>query len=136
MLENGKSAFVDFLAEEQVGWGSTEFVVLRAKAPLPEYLGYLLCRHPLFREYAIDSMSGTSGQQRVPNDVLGRYLLAVPGAAVAAVFGEIVAVMQKSIAANHVQTQTLATLRGTLLARLISGQLRLPELQTMMESKP
>jgi len=75
-------------------------------------------------------MSGTSGRQRVQNDVLGRYLLAVPGAAVAAAFSEIVAALQKAIAANHLQTQTLATLRDTLLPRLISGQLRLPEAET------
>jgi len=126
-LENGKSAFIDFLAEDQVGWGSTEFIVLRPKAPLPEYLGYLLCRHPPFRKYAIHSMSGTSGRQRVQNDVLGRYLLAVPGAAVATAFAEIVASLHKAIATNHSQAQTLATLRDTLLPRLISGRLRLPE---------
>ena len=96
-LENGKSAFVDFLAENQIGWGSTEFIVLRPKAPLPEYLGYLLCRHPPFREHAIHSMSGTSGRQRVQNDVLGRYSLAVPDDAVTAAFSDLVAPMQKAI---------------------------------------
>jgi len=132
-LENGKSAFVDFLAEGQVGWGSTEFLVLRPKAPLPEYLGYLLCRHPAFREYAIQSMSGTSGRQRIQNDVLGRYLLAVPDREVAVAFGKIVGPVQQSIAANHQTAQTLATLRDTLLPRLISGQLRLPEAQAAAE---
>ena len=132
-LENGKSAFVDFLAEGQVGWGSTEFLVLRPKAPLPEYLGYLLCRHPAFREYAIQSMSGTSGRQRIQNDVLGRYLLAVPDREIAVAFGKIVDPIQQSITANHQTTQTLATLRDTLLPRLISGQLRLPEAQAAAE---
>ncbi len=42
-------------------------------------------------------------------------------------FGEIVSPVQQSIAANHTQAQTLATLRDTLLPRLISGQLRLTE---------
>ena len=126
-LENGKSAFVDFLDEDQIGWGSTEFIVLRPKAPLPEYLGYLLCRHPPFREYAIHSMSGTSGRQRVQNDVLGRYLLALPGEAIVSAFAEIVVPLQAAIARNHSTSQTLATLRDTLLPRLISGQLRLPE---------
>ena len=32
-LENGKTAFVDFLDEGQVGWGSTEFIVLSPKPP-------------------------------------------------------------------------------------------------------
>ncbi len=126
-LENGKSAFVDFLADDQVGWGSTEFIVLRPKAPLPEYLGYLLCRHPPFREYAIHSMSGTSGRQRVQNDVLGRYPFVVPSNDVAQAFAAIVSPVHRSIAKSHSQAQTLATLRDTLLPRLISGQLRLPE---------
>ncbi|MEI8341736.1 MAG: restriction endonuclease subunit S, partial [Verrucomicrobiota bacterium] len=82
-LENGKSAFVDFLDDDQIGWGSTEFLVLRPKAPLPDYFGYLLCRHPIFRDYAIQSMSGTSGRQRIQNDALGRYLLALPDSGVA-----------------------------------------------------
>lgn len=81
-LENGKTAFVDFLPEGQVGWGSTEFVVLRPRRPLPVYHGYLLCRHDTFREHAIQSMSGTSGRQRIQNDVLGRYPVALPTEAV------------------------------------------------------
>jgi type I restriction enzyme S subunit len=35
-LENGKTAYVDFLEDRQIGWGSTEFIVLRPKFPLPE----------------------------------------------------------------------------------------------------
>lgn len=132
-LENGKSAFVDFLADDQIGWGSTEFLVLRPKKPLPEYFGYLLCRHPEFREYAIQSMSGTSGRQRVQNDVLGRYMLAVPDENVASAFARVVEVIQKSIAVNHKTGRTLAALRDTLLPRLISGQLRLPEAETILE---
>ncbi len=130
-LENGKSAFVDFLAEDEVGWGSTEFIVLRPKAPLPVFLGYLLCRHPPFREHAIHSMSGTSGRQRVQNDVLGRYLLAMPGKAIVSALAEIVAPIQTAIARNHSTSQTLATLRDTLLPRLISGQLRLPQAEAL-----
>ena len=125
-LENGKSAFVDFLADSQVGWGSTEFLVMRPKASLPEYFAYLLCRHATFREYAIQSMVGTSGRQRIQNDVLGRYLLALPIDAIALKFAEIVEPIQQSIAANHQTAQTLATLRDTLIPRLISGALRLP----------
>ena len=132
-LENGKSAFVDFLADESIGWGSTEFVVLRPKPPLPEFHGYLLCRLPVFREFAVQSMSGTSGRQRIQNDVLGRYSIAVPTESVAQAFGEIVQPIQRKIADNHAQAKTLATLRDTLLPRLISGQLRLPEAESLIE---
>ncbi|MDT4862702.1 hypothetical protein FQZ97_973710 [compost metagenome] len=126
-LENGKTAYVDFLDVDQVGWGSTEFVVLRPKAPLPPYHGYLLARHSAFRDHAIQSMSGTSGRQRIQNDVLGRYPLVVPTAEVAGAFAQVVERAQQKIAANQVQAQTLTQLRDTLLPRLISGQLRLPK---------
>jgi type I restriction enzyme, S subunit len=139
-LENGKSAFVDFLQRDETGWGSTEFVVLRPKEPLPEYHAYLLCRHSAFREFAVQSMSGTSGRQRVQNDVLGRYLLVVATDNVASAFASVVVPIQTRIAANHEQAQTLATLRETLLPRLISGQLRLPEaaqaIQDISEESP
>lgn len=126
-LENGKTAFVDFLDDDQKGWGSTEFIVLHPKKPLPEYHAYLLARHQSFRDFAIQSMSGTSGRQRIQNDVLGSYLLALPSEKVATLFGDIVTPIQQRVTANNTQAQTLATLRDTLLPRLISGQLRLPE---------
>ncbi|MGO2489617.1 MULTISPECIES: restriction endonuclease subunit S [Pseudomonas] len=132
-LENGKSAFVDFLPVDQTGWGSTEFVVLRPRAPLPPYHGYLLARHSAFREHAIQSMSGTSGRQRVQNDVLGRYSVVVPSDEIAEAFGDVVGRAQQKIAANQEQAKTLTHLRDTLLPRLISGQLRLPETDTSIE---
>ena len=128
-LENGKTAFVDFLQDEQVAWGSTEFIVLRPKAPLPNYHAYLLTRFPLFREYAIQSMSGTSGRQRVQNDVLGSFQIVTPDEGIAIAFGEIASEVQQKIRKNHDQAQTLSSLRDTLLPRLISGQLRLPEVE-------
>ncbi|MCY1554070.1 hypothetical protein D9M68_906150 [compost metagenome] len=72
-------------------------------------------------------MSGTSGRQRIQNDVLGRYPLVVPTAEVAGAFAQVVERAQQKIAANQVQAQTLTQLRDTLLPRLISGQLRLPK---------
>lgn len=125
-LENGKTAFVDFLEGDEIGWGSTEFIVLRPRAPLPEYFAYLLCRHAPFREFAERSMSGTSGRQRVQNDVLATYRVAVPPAAVAKAFGAVVRPLQDAITSNHARAATLGELRDTLLPRLISGQLRLP----------
>jgi type I restriction enzyme S subunit len=130
-LENGKTAFVDFMSEGAIGWGSTEFVVLRPRPPLPEYFGYLLCRHAAFREHAIQSMSGTSGRQRIQNDMLGRYPIAIPPDEIAKAFGEVVSALQKRIASNHETSLTLSSLRDTLLPRLISGQLRLPEAESM-----
>jgi type I restriction enzyme S subunit len=132
-LENGKAAFVDFLEDDQIGWGSTEFLVLRPKGSLPDYFAYLLCKHQPFLDFAIQSMVGTSGRQRIQNEALGRYPIVVPSDSVAQAFGRLVSAVQSSIAANDGQAQTLATLRDTLLPRLISGQLRLPEAQHLTE---
>jgi type I restriction enzyme S subunit len=132
-LENGKAAFVDFLEDDQIGWGSTEFLVLRPKGSLPDYFAYLLCKHQPFLDFAIQSMVGTSGRQRIQNEALGRYPIVVPSDSVAQAFSRLVSAVQSSIAANDGQAQTLAALRDTLLPRLISGQLRLPEAQHLIE---
>ena len=66
--ENGKLALVDFLEEEETGYGSTEFIVLRGNKVQPLYL-YHLCRMLKLRHYAIDRMIGTSGRKRVPKEV-------------------------------------------------------------------
>jgi type I restriction enzyme S subunit len=133
-LENGKCAFVDFLSGDQVGWGSTEFVVLRPKAPLPAYHGYLLARHSAFREHAMQSMSGTSGRQRVQNDVLGRYPVVVPSEEVAEVFEYITDSIQQKIAVNQEQSKSLIQLRDTLLPRLFLGEMRLPAMDSSIEN--
>ena len=133
-LENGKTAFVDFLDDQQVGWGSTEFLVLRPNPPLPEYHAYLLCRLDKFREFAVQSMSGTSGRQRIQKDVLGRFQVSIPSKPVAVEFGHTVTAIQERITANHAVSQTLSSLRDTLLPRLISGKLRLPEAAAEVEA--
>ena len=89
-LENGKTAFVDFLDKGEIAGGSTEFIVIRPKDPLPDELGYLLARDELFRAHAIQNMVGTSGRQRVLVDCFDHYDIVIPDAAVAVEFGEIV----------------------------------------------
>ena len=70
-LENGKTAFIDFLDEKEIAFGSTEFIVMRAKEgiTIPEYV-YYLAISPWFRNKAISLMTGTSGRQRVQVDPL------------------------------------------------------------------
>lgn len=77
-------------------------------------------------------MSGTSGRQRVANDVLARYIIACPSEAVANAFAEIVEPLQAKITGNHTQLTVLADMRDTLLPRLISGRLRLSEAEALV----
>lgn len=125
-LENGKTAFVQSLPDNTVGWGSTEYIVMRPKAPVPAEFGYLLARDAAFREQAIRSMTGTSGRQRVQSDSVAAFKLAAPSnEAVWDAFSAVVAPVFKTIKANAEAIATLAQLRNTLLPKLISGELRL-----------
>ena len=78
-LENGKTSFVDFLDDDEVAFGSTEFVVMRAKEGVTDsqYI-YYLATSPEFRKVAIQSMVGSSGRQRVQQGVLNEYEIALP----------------------------------------------------------
>ena len=78
-LENGKTAFVDILTENEVAFGSTEFIVMRAKEGIsdPQFI-YYLATSPEFRNVAIKSMVGSSGRQRVQQGVLNDLELQVP----------------------------------------------------------
>ncbi len=78
-LENGKTAKVDFLNENEIAFGSTEFIVLRAKLGMTdENFIYYLATSPEFRNIAIKSMVGSSGRQRVQQDVLENTIIELP----------------------------------------------------------
>ena len=78
-LENGKIAKVTILDEGEIGFGSTEFIVLRAKEGVtdPDFVYYLTCSS-VVREPAIKSMVGSSGRQRVQTDVLQKLEVYIP----------------------------------------------------------
>jgi type I restriction enzyme S subunit len=132
-LENGKTAFVDFLEDEEVGWGSTEYIVLRPLPPLPPIYGYFLARNEDFRAYAIQNMTGTSGRQRVSTDSIAKYVVTVPTEAILKAFSHLVEPMMQLIRANSIQSGTLAKIRDSLLPKLISGELRLQVLGKTIE---
>lgn len=72
-LENGKTAYVDVLENEEVAFGSSEFIILRnTEFSDPEFI-YYFARSPLFRERAISCMEGTSGRKRVNENILKNF---------------------------------------------------------------
>ncbi|MGC2518277.1 MAG: restriction endonuclease subunit S [Burkholderiales bacterium] len=123
-LENGKTAFVDFLKPTEVGWGSTEYIVLRPKPPLPEEFAYCLARSAEFRDFAIQSMTGSSGRQRVPAESLSHFLMVAAPKSIAEVFGRLIKPLFARASAAVKEARALAAIRDTLLPRLISGELR------------
>ena len=125
-LENGKTAFVDFLPEGRTGWGSTEFHVLRPHPPCPPTYAYFLARSDDLRDHAIRNMTGTSGRQRVPADCFNQYLIARPPDDLLKCFGELTDAVLRRVHAMAEESRTLAAIRDRLLPKLIGGDLRVP----------
>ncbi len=132
-LENGKTAYVDFLNGGQVGWGSTEYIVLRPKPPLPTEFAYCLARSEEFRDFAIQSMTGSSGRQRVPAESLSHFFVVSPSKDAALMFGRIIKPLFAQASAATEQSRTLAAIRDALLPKLISGELRVKDPARLVE---
>lgn len=133
-LENGKTAFVQCLPDNTVGWGSTEYIVMRPKDPVPAEYAYLLARDGKFREHAIRSMTGTSGRQRAQVDSVAAFkLVSPPDENLWHAFARQVAPTFESIKSNSMASEMLAALRDTLLPKLISGELRVKDAEKFME---
>jgi type I restriction enzyme S subunit len=123
-LENGKTAFVDFLSEGQIAWGSTEYIVLRPMPPIPDLYAYLLARTPEFRAFAIQNMTGSSGRQRVPFSIMNKFIVVIGPAVVMEAFGEVVEPLFSRSSASVRESRSLATLRDYLLPKLLNREIR------------
>ncbi len=122
-LENGKTAFVQFLSSDSdVAIGSTEFIVLRSKTLCPEYV-YLMARSNEFRDNAIKSMSGATGRQRVQEECFEKFLIAQPDGETLRSFQEITKPMFKLILNLAMRNANLRRTRDLLLPGLLSGEI-------------
>jgi type I restriction enzyme, S subunit len=76
-MENGKGAIAKNLTNE-VGFGSTEFHVLRPKEEITSEWLYYLTTLPNFRQQAEKNMTGSAGQKRVPKQFFDKYKVNKP----------------------------------------------------------
>jgi type I restriction enzyme S subunit len=132
-LENGKTAFIDFMHDAEVGIGSTEFIVMRARPGIPIHLPYFLARSARFRNNAVQNMVGSSGRQRVASAQLVNFPVSRPGSETLSAFGA-----TASITFDHMRTlagesRSLAELRDTLLPKLLSGEIRVRDAEKVVE---
>ena len=132
-LENGKTAFVQGLPKDTVGWGSTEFIVMRAIPPVTSVYPYLLARDPAFRANAIQSMTGTSGRQRARTEALAPYQVTFPSTEVWTAFALIIEPLFSKIHVNSEESRTLVAQRDALLPRLLSGKLQIGNVETLID---
>ncbi|KGK13501.1 restriction endonuclease subunit S [Vibrio navarrensis] len=107
-LENGKTAKVNCLNQDEHGHGSTEFIVMSAKEPeYDEDYVYYFARHPEFRAYAQSRMEGTSGRQRVAWQSLAEFEFDYPDKDIRKEAGKFLKEIDDKVALNAKTNQTL-----------------------------
>ena len=122
-LENGKTAYIDFLEGEEIAFGSTEYIVLSPKDNIPPELLYCIVRYPEFRTYATINMNGSSGRQRVSGEIIGKYEMPSFTQEELSEFGAVAEPLFKQITENSLQNRNLSALRDTLLPKLMNGEI-------------
>ena len=122
-LENGKTAYINFLGDDEIAYGSTEYIVISPKQGYCHEMFYFLARHNDFVNYAVKNMNGSSGRQRVSGATIGAYELHIPSSVAIEEFSEIAKPIMKVIASNSIENRNLAALRDSLLPRLMLGGL-------------
>ena len=122
-LENGKTAFIDFLDTSEVAFGSTEYIVLSSRGVYPSEFFYCLARYPSFVDYAVANMNGSSGRQRVSAETLSNCYVPLLNKDDLALFAETVPALFDCMRNNSLENMRLASLRDILLPRLMTGEL-------------
>ena len=123
-LENGKTCFVYFLNDEEVGWGSTEYIVMRMKPGYHPFLSYIIAKNEEFRDFAESSMTGSSGRQRAQADVIKTFEIQIPPKLIIENLNKQVDSIFNKLKNNATQIKSLESLRNTLLPKLMSGEIQ------------
>ncbi|MCI4234463.1 restriction endonuclease subunit S [Dickeya dianthicola] len=121
-LENGKTGLISKLKEGDVGFGSTEFIIIRGKEfPLSGF-GACLARSDSFRQFAISNMTGTTGRKRIESKTLETYTLPIPSKNLLMKFEDTVRPFFDIMTSKSVENDELVALRDWLLPLLMNGQ--------------
>ena len=134
-LENGKTAYVDILEDGEIGFGSTEYIVIRPKEGLSDskFL-YYFSISPRFREEAIKLMTGTSGRQRVQTDQIVSKIFAFPKLPEQKAIAAILTSFDDKIELLRQQNQTLEDVAQTLFKEWFVDY-RFPGASEMVDSE-
>jgi len=123
-LENGKTCLLSRLEENGVGFGSTEFIILRGKDALLPSFAANFARSASFRHFAILNMTGTSGRKRIDAKILEAYSMAIPPIKLLNNFESRTASLFEKMTLNAEECDRLATIRNWLLPMLMNGQVK------------
>ena len=126
-FENGKMAIVDFLEDDEVGMGSTEYIVFRPKEGVPAAAIHAIISSPEFRGFGYKALTGTSGRQRIAADDLKEIAVPWPPESALTEYRQLADVLLKKATALRNENQVLARTRDELLPLLMSGRITVGE---------
>jgi type I restriction enzyme S subunit len=126
-LENGKTALISLLNEDEIGFGSTEFIVIRGVNLKLKSFACCLSRSEKFRKHSISKMTGTSGRKRVKADALANYKMPIPSKKILENFEKTTSIFFDKMTVNTKENQKLSELRDWLLPMLMNGQVTIGE---------
>lgn len=114
-LENGKIARFRPTDQTSIGFGSTEFIVIRGKAGVTtDDYAYYLTKWDEFRQFAIGQMTGSSGRQRVPADSLAGFNAMVPSLPVQQRITRVLGKLDDKIELNRRMNRTLEKMAAAI----------------------
>lgn len=123
-FENGKGALVRGLTN-QIGFGSTEFHVLRAtENSVPEYIYYLV-NSMEFRVRGEMNMQGSAGQKRVTTDYLRLFKFSLPPLPEQKKIAQILSTWDKAITTTEQLLTNSQQQKKALMQQLLTGKKRL-----------
>jgi len=138
-FENGKGAFLDTLPTE-VGFGSTEFHVLRPRPCTYGKFLYYLSLTPHFRRLGAQAMVGAAGQQRVPESFVSSFPVALPPLQeqyeIAAHLDARVLVTGEALACVQREINLIREYRTRLIADVVTGRVDVRSLAPAVTDVP
>jgi len=138
-FENGKGAYLENLPTA-LGFGSTEFHVLRpSKAIVSAYL-YRVTTLSEFRRLGADEMTGAAGQQRVPVEFIANFPIPIPPlpeqTAIVQYLDAQTAKIDAAIAAARREIDLLREYRTRLIADVVTGKVDVREVAAQLPEEP
>lgn len=114
-LENGKIARFRPSDQTSIGFGSTEFIVIRGREGVTtDDFAYYLTKWDEFHQFAIGQMTGSSGRQRVPVDSLAGFEATIPPIGVQQRIADVLGKLDDKIELNRRMNRTLEKMAAAI----------------------
>jgi type I restriction enzyme S subunit len=124
-FENGKGALLKNLVGG-IGYGSTEFHVLRPKPYIhSSFLYYVTTSYP-FRSRGKSNMRGSAGQKRVPVDFIRDFTFSCPPLAEQQRIAAVLQAADSELALLAARRAALQRQKHGLMQQLLTGRVRVP----------